>query len=87
MQQHKYTLALCEEADHMLKTSLNSNRTHSHLVQDGIDREAFIGAEARAETRSDRKLQLMDRDVVDQFLLEDGGQELSTTLEFFLAIK
>ncbi len=86
-QQHKYTSALCEEADHMMKKSLTSNRTHSHLDQDGIDREAFIGAQARAEKRSDRKLQLMDKDVVDQFLLEDRGQELSTTIEMFLAIK
>ncbi|KAK3708392.1 hypothetical protein LTR37_011488 [Vermiconidia calcicola] len=73
---HKRTLALCEEADRMLKPALTGNRTFSALVEDKLMEEAFIGMEAKAEARTDRILRLMDRDVVEQYLREDAEQLL-----------
>ena len=73
---HKRTLALCEEADRMLKPALTRKRTFSALVEDELIEEAFKGMEAKAEARTDHILRLMDRDVVEQYLREDAEQLL-----------
>ncbi|KAK5124315.1 hypothetical protein LTR85_002018 [Meristemomyces frigidus] len=83
---HKYNMALCEEADHMVKRALTGNRTFSALVEEEMMEMAFVGAETKAEARTERLLQVMDGEVVDRYLLEDGEQGRGTALGS-LAIK
>lgn len=86
---HKYTMALCEEADDMLKPALinkTGNHTFSGLVEEEVMDEAFVGVEAYAEVRTEQVMRLMDKDVVEQYLLEDGDLVLRVALGS-LAIK
>ena len=80
---HKYNMALCEEADHMVKPALTGNRTFSALVEEEIVEAAFVGVETRAEARTDRVLYLMDGDVLEQYFLEDGVQAQRIALGLF----
>ena len=82
---HKYTKALCEEANGMVKPALTGNRTFSALVVEEMMDSAFIGAEAKIEKRTDTVLRLMDQDVREQYLLEDEGQERVMALEYFVS--
>jgi curved DNA-binding protein CbpA len=76
---HKATMALCEEADHMLKPALMGNRTFSALEEEELMESAFVRTENKAQARTDRFLQVTDGDVTEQFLLEKGelGRSLS----------
>jgi hypothetical protein len=76
---HKATMALCEEADHMLKPALTGNRTFSALEEEELIESAFVRTESKAQARTDRFLQVTDGDVTEQFLLEQGesGRSLS----------
>jgi curved DNA-binding protein CbpA len=77
----KYTSALCEEADDMIKGALKGNRTFSALAHDQLDEEAFVGAEARAEARTDQVMRLTNGDVVGQYFLENGDEGRSLPLD------
>lgn len=77
---HKETMALCAEADRMLKPALTGNRTFSGLEEDDLMQSAFVRAENRAEARTDRFLQVMDADVVEQYLLEEDQPVQSLSL-------
>jgi curved DNA-binding protein CbpA len=70
---HKQTLALCEEADRMIKPALTGNRTFSGLVEDDLMESAFVKMEHRAQARTERFLQVTDGDVAEQYLLEGQG--------------
>jgi hypothetical protein len=76
---HEATMALCEEADHMLKPALMGNRTFSALEEEELMESAFVRTENKAQARTDRFLQVTDGDVTEQFLLEKGelGRSLS----------
>jgi hypothetical protein len=66
---HKATMALCEEADHMLKPALTGNRTFSALEEEELMESAFVRTDNKAQARADRFLQITDGDVTEQFLL------------------
>ena len=70
---HKQTLALCAEADRMMKPALTGNGTFSGLVEDDLMESAFVRMEHRAQARTDRFLQVTDGDVAEQYLLEGQG--------------
>jgi hypothetical protein len=76
---HKASMALCEEADHMLKPALTGNRTFSGLEEEELMQSAFVRTEHNAQARTERFLQVTDGDVTEQFLLEKGelGRSLS----------
>lgn len=76
---HKATMALCEEADRMLKPALTGNRTFSALEEEDLMQSAFVRTEQKAEARTERFLQVIDGDVAEQFFLEEGqlGQSYS----------
>lgn len=69
---HKATLTLCEEADHMLKPALTGNRTFSAMEEEDLMQSAFVRTEEKAQARTERFLQVMDGEVTEQFLLEQG---------------
>ena len=77
---HKTTMALCDEADGMLKSALTGNRTFSGLEEDDLMQSAFVRTENRAEARTDRFLQVTDGDVTEQYYLEQGQPEQSFSL-------
>ena len=77
---HKATMALCDEADRMLKPALTGNRTFSGLEEDDLMESAFVRAEHRAEARTERFLQVTDGDVTEQYYLEQGQPEQSFSL-------
>jgi hypothetical protein len=72
---HKDNMALCDEADRLLKPALTGNRTFSFSEYEGLLKAAFMRTEQRAQARTDRFLQVTLGDVTEQFLLQDG-QEL-----------
>ncbi|KAK5173548.1 secretory subunit [Saxophila tyrrhenica] len=85
---HKHSMALREDADGIVKPALTGNRTFSALVEEAMMEEAFVGAEARAEARTERVVRrLMDGDVVGEYLLEAGDKEWSAALGAFWAIE
>lgn len=53
---HKATMALCDEADRMLKPALTGSRTFSGVEEDDLMESAFVRAEHGAETRTERFL-------------------------------
>jgi curved DNA-binding protein CbpA len=69
---HKATMALCNEADRMLKPALTGNHTFSGLEHEALLEAAFVRTEQKAQARTDRFLQVTDGDVAEQFLLQDG---------------
>ena len=77
---HKATMALCEEADHMLKPALTGNRTFSALEEDDLMQSAFVRTEDKAQARTERFLQVTDGDVTGQFFLEQGQPGRSSSL-------
>lgn len=70
---HKATMALCGEVDDMVKAALTgSNRTFSALeVEEALD-TAFVGVEEKSQARTDRFLQVMNSELAEQTLLEEG---------------
>jgi hypothetical protein len=60
---------------------LKGNRTFSALAHDQLDEEAFVGAEARAEARTDQVMRLTNGDVVGQYFLENGDEGRSLPLD------
>jgi curved DNA-binding protein CbpA len=72
---HKATIALCEEADHMLKPALTGNRTFSGLEQEELMQSAFVKTEHKAQARTERFLQITDGEVTEQFLLLERDRE------------
>jgi curved DNA-binding protein CbpA len=72
---HKDNMALCDEADRLLKPALTGNRTFSFSEYEGLLKAAFVRTEQRAQDRTDRFLRVTLGDVTEQFLLQDG-QEL-----------
>ena len=73
-------MALCDEADRMLKPALTGNRTFSGLEEDDLMQSAFARAEHRAEARTERFLQVIGGDVIEQYYLEQGRPEQSFSL-------
>jgi hypothetical protein len=71
---HKTTMALCEEADSMLKPALTGNRTFSGLEENDLMESAFVRTENWAQARTEAFLQVTDGDVAEQYLLEEQGQ-------------
>jgi hypothetical protein len=77
---HKKTMALCEEADRMLKPALTGNRTFSGLEEDDLMQSAFVRTEHKAQARTERFLQVMDGNVTEQFLLDHDQPERALSL-------
>jgi hypothetical protein len=77
---HKKAMALCEEADHMLKPALTGNHTFSGLVEDELMESAFVRTERKDQARTERFLQVTDGEVTEQFLLERDKEEWSLSL-------
>jgi hypothetical protein len=77
---HKKTMALCEEADHMLEPALKEIRTFSGLVEDDLMESAFVRTERKDQARTERFLQVTDGEVTEQFLLEQDRAEWSLSL-------
>jgi hypothetical protein len=77
---HKATVALCGEADRLLKPALTGNRTLSGLEEDDLMESAFVRTEKNAQARTERILQVMDGDVTEQFFLEQGQPEQTLSL-------
>lgn len=74
----KACLALCEEADRLIKPMLTGSKDHtfSGLEQDALEEQAFVETERKAVARTDRMLMLMmDEDIREQYLLQEGEVE------------
>ncbi|KAK3674330.1 Feruloyl esterase [Recurvomyces mirabilis] len=72
----KYTLRLAEEADAVIRPALAAKaneKTFSGLVQDALVAEAFVGVETREDVRVEKTLRLVDRDVVEMYLVGSDG--------------
>ena len=76
---HKVTRALCDEADHMVKAALTgSNRTFSAMAVDELIDSGFVGTEAKSQARTNRFLEVIDGDVAEQYLLDEGEAHLGS---------
>ncbi|KAK4555283.1 Belongs to the tannase [Recurvomyces mirabilis] len=72
----QYTLRLAEEADAVIRPALAAkanNKTFSGLGQDALMAEAFVGVETKEDVRFEKTLRLVDRDVVEMYLVGSDG--------------
>lgn len=77
---HKATMALCDEADRMLKPALTGNRTFSGLEEDDLMQESLSSGLSSVLRPRERGLQVIVGDVIEQYYLEQGRPEQSFSL-------